>query len=389
MNTSGIFYIPTKSFDEVSNPNSGQFEGILQQHFICDHQNSPDATSDVLNYLEIPLNQLREENSNHLDKRYNTIIVDGFAMQSPNSSNINNSYFRHIWLTDWNISDNFESNLGFDSFENSADDSTTNEYDPPGTSFISAVGSECVNPAPNDDWFTANDEVVGWSKKSGSTGSGGTGPNGGCDSNGNPINSPNSSLHYIYTETSSPFNDGDHVMIVRSRPINFSNLMSDTSNQLNLVYNVHRFGNGMGNLTVYIDTNPQSTNADATVLDLMQGQQQLTSGQAYSTRTINLNAYREIDDFHYIYFVYRHTNTSAASSFKGDCAIDNVKVVEIIDGLNEGSSFTMTSVGGGGSGAIALALPSLVINETTQTPVIRFSLRTSKKLYIKGSYLLM
>ena len=388
MNTSGIFYIPTKSFDEVTNPHSGQFEGILQQHFTFDHENSADEAGSIPNYLEIPLNQLREENSSHLDKRYNTIIVEGYAILTPNSLGQNNSYFRHIWVTDWNISDNFEANLRFDSFENNTNDNVSNTYDPPGSSFINAFGTECVFAPPQDVWFNLNDEVVGWSKKSGGTTSSSTGPNGGCDPNGNPINSPASNLHYIYTETSDPFNDGDHVMIVRSRANNFTNLMNDTSNNLNLVYNVHRFGSGMnftdGILRVYIDTNAQSNSAIATLLDTVVGQQQSSNNQPYLTRIINLNAYREVDDTHYIYFVFQHNSTS----FRADCAIDNIKIVETINGLNEGSSFTQTTTGGG-SGVIAFAPPALVINETTQTPVIRFRVHTNKKLYIKGSYLLM
>ena len=390
MNTTGIFYIPTRSFDETTNaPSDSQFEGILQKPFTFDQANSIDDTTSNCTYLEIPLNQLRGTSAANLDKRYNSIIVEGTLGGELNKS-IN--YFRHIWTTDWNISDSFPSNIRFDSFENSAADSTDNTYNPPATAFVNAFGTECCSEA-NDIWFNLNDEVVGWSKKNGGTGSGGTGPAGGCDANGNPVNSPASDLHYIYAETSSPFNDGDHVFIARTRANNFTDLMSDTSNNLNLVYNAHMFGQNMGTLRVYVDTNSQSSSINATLLDTIVGQQQTSTSQPYLTRTLNLNAYKEVDDNHYFYFVYQHYNNSGIYNFRADCALDNIKIVETIDGLNEGSEFTYTQLGddsGGESlGATIVGTATLVLDETTETPTIKFRITTGKDTTVKGSYLLI
>jgi len=329
MHASGILYFPTESLYQLT-PNSGQFEGVYQGAFTYNSENSTDAGSGIKRYLTVDLNQFRVDDDDHLDKRYNCIIVTGYII-GDNPTNNDAVKFTHSWVTDWNLippaNDPVSANNGNDfdySFEGetiAATWSPTNDW----TNGASAVigGQAWTIPASSG--------IKGWSSRSGNTSSGGTGPGGGVDINGNPPFSPASNLKYIYTEVSSGGNN--YTFVCCTPPINFTTQMVDNvSNTLKLKFHAHGYGSQMGVLKVYISPNFPSNGGNST--ELLQIGPAGTSGNDYDwSQTsvsspyqefdINLNAYKLTNVNHRIYFVY-----DDASGYQGDCAIDGVSIIE-------------------------------------------------------------
>ena len=112
MNVPGILYIPTKSLDE-STPNSSQFEVVAEKHFTFNSEFSLAPGGCVVSYLSIPLNEFRVDDASYNNKRYNAIIVNGYAINSPSIDDQAALKFHHCFVTDWNTIAGSENELGF------------------------------------------------------------------------------------------------------------------------------------------------------------------------------------------------------------------------------------------------------------------------------------
>ena len=171
--------------------------------------------------------------------------------------------------------------------------------------------------------LTSNKTVKGWNLGQDGTTSSGTGPSGGATL---PDGTPSTSTgedKYMYTESSS--NRSAYCFVCRTGAYNFSTLMNDTSNNLDLEFFVHGYSstNVMGDLFVYIDTAATSNNSNATLIDTQTSFSQTSNSSNYTKITVSLNSYRTVNSDHYIYFVSQN-----GSSFRSDLAVDLVQIKE-------------------------------------------------------------
>lgn len=389
MNIAGIQYIPTKSLDEPSS-NSGQYEVVSQNHFSYSMENSPTPNSGTVTYLTVPINHLRVDDTNHLDKRYNTIAVTGFIMSSPTMGNSDIIRFQHTFVTDWNIIINAPTNILSPSLFQLQQITDENNWNP-----VFGIGWESGTDAVNGTyWDSNNHTVVGFSVgpyDEGGTFSSGTGPTGGVDATGgNPPFSPLNTRNFLYAETSTPYSNGNYVWVARSKPVNLFTQMNNTSNNAFLRFYVHGYGSNMGDLEVFIDTNATSNSTNATSIftagpndnfDLEFNQ--TSDSSPYQQVNVSLNAYRTVNSNHYIYFVYQNN-----TSFRGDFALDRIIYMEEENELNFEEEFSSEVISSAGGNIISNG--SMTISNSTDNLSVRFNLIVpSKKIYVKGSYLLM
>lgn len=389
MNITGIQYIPTKSLDEPSS-DSGQYEVISQNHFSFNMENSFTPNNGTVNYLTIPINHLRVDDTNHLDKRYNTIVVTGFAMSSPNIGNSDIIRFKHTFVTDWNIIINVPTNIISPSLFTFQQTTDENDWVP-----VFNIGWQNGTNAVNGTyWDNNNHTVIGFScgpEDEGGTVSNNTGPIGGVDATGgNPPFSPLNIRKFLYAETSSPYSNGSYVWVARSRPVNLFTQMDNTLNDAFLRFYVHGYGANMGDLEVFIDTNDTSNSTNATSIftagpnsnfDLEFNQ--TSNSSPYQQVNVNLNAYRTVNSNHYIYFVYQNN-----TSFYGDFALDRIIYMEQENELNFEEEYSSTVISSTAGNIVSNA--SIGINNITDNLSVKFNLVVpSKKIYVKGSYLLM
>jgi len=171
--------------------------------------------------------------------------------------------------------------------------------------------------------LTSNKNVKGWNLDSDGTPSGGTGPTGGATLPDGVISTSAGSDKYMYTETSS--NRSGYCFVCRTGAYNFSTLMNDTSNNLDLEFFVHGYSSTsqMGDLFIYIDTATTSNNASATLIDSITSFSQTGNSSNYTKITVSLAAYRTVNSDHYIYFVSQN-----GSGFRSDLAVDLVQIKE-------------------------------------------------------------
>ena len=181
-------------------------------------------------------------------------------------------------------------------------------------------GSSVVN---GTYWgLTSNKTVKGWNLGQDSTPSSNTGPAGGATfPNGTP-STLTGEHKYMYTEATSGRNN--YCFVCRTGGYNFSTLMNDTSNDLELQFYVHGFGSQMGDLFIYIDTATTSNNTNATLLDSITTFTQTATTSNYTLKMCDLNNYRAINDTHYIYFVSQN-----GTGFRSDLAVDLVQIKEL------------------------------------------------------------
>lgn len=110
----------------------------------------------------------------------------------------------------------------------------------------------------NGTYWTGTKTVKGWNLSNDTDGnatpSGSTGPNSGY----------NGSTGFMYTEVSSSRHA--YVFVCRTPALNFSTLMSDTSNDLKLKFRVHAYGSQTGDLFINISTNSKTTHSSSTNL---------------------------------------------------------------------------------------------------------------------------
>ena len=169
--------------------------------------------------------------------------------------------------------------------------------------------------------LTSNKTVKGWNCGQNNPPSGNTGPAGGATlPDGTPTTTAGSN-QYMYTETSQGRNA--YCFVARTGGYNFSTLMDSTSNNIDLVFWVHGFGNQMGDLFVYIDTSTTSNNGNADLLDSQTSFTQTSRTSNYTEITVSLNSYRTINSDHYIYFVSQN-----GTGFRADLAVDLVQIKE-------------------------------------------------------------
>ena len=176
--------------------------------------------------------------------------------------------------------------------------------------------------------LTSNKKVKGWNLGQDSTPSGNTGPAGGATlPDGTPTTAAGSD-RYMYTETSGTL-DGTslylYCFVCRTGAYNFYDLMENNGNNLDLVFWVHGYGSGMGDLYVYIDNSSTSNNADAQLLNSQTSFTQTDTTSNYTEITVSLNSFRDVhSNFdHYIYFVSQN-----GTSFRSDLAVDLVQIKE-------------------------------------------------------------
>lgn len=221
-----------------------------------------------------------------------------------------------------------------------------------GANACSDTGNKWANGATGTDALLGTNKVSrGFGIDYNATSSSFTGPSGAH--NGSGGHSTVTSTDYMYAETSgqTPTNSN---FLARTQGYNFSTEMSDTSNDLNLKFYVHAFGQAMGRLHIYYDNAATSKATDATLLATCVGSHSgaYTTGTTTLTNTasspstispasqtwsgltsnwiqftVSLNALRSLNDTYYIYFVYAG-GTGANGNFRGDLAIDDVQFVE-------------------------------------------------------------
>ena len=176
--------------------------------------------------------------------------------------------------------------------------------------------------------LTSNKKVKGWNLGQDSTPSGQTGPAGGATlPDGTPTTAAGSDK-YMYTETSGTLDNTSlylYCFVCRTGAYNFYDLMENNGNNLDLVFWVHGYGSGMGDLYVYIDNSSTSNNADAQLLNSQTSFTQTDTTSNYTEITVSLNSFRDVhSNFdHYIYFVSQN-----GTSFRSDLAVDLVQIKE-------------------------------------------------------------
>jgi hypothetical protein len=161
----------------------------------------------------------------------------------------------------------------------------------------------------------------GMNMDSGGTGSSNTGPNGGMTSYTNGTPDSSSTKKYMYKEASSGRRTFDHV--VRTPGYNFSSLMTNTSNNLKMVFWYHAFGSNIiyDIYSLWTDTATTSNTTQATnLVTLPASGNTMPNGAApYVIQEIDLNAYRTLNQTNYFWLVI-----GIMSSFRGDVALDSV-----------------------------------------------------------------
>lgn len=169
---------------------------------------------------------------------------------------------------------------------------------------------------------TSNKTVKGWNCGQDGTPSGGTGPNGGVNVSDGTHVTDSSGENYLYSEATN--NRHLYAFVTRMPGFNFSTEMTSTENDLKLKFWVHAFGDGMGDLYVYIDTNTSSNHSTATELAAFESFSGFSGNSSvWQQQTVDLSAYRGVDATHYIYFV-----TQNGTNFKSDLAIDGIQILE-------------------------------------------------------------
>jgi len=219
------------------------------------------------------------------------------------------------------------------SYENqTAQESGTQNWSvstPMSTSPAWANGTTAVN---GTYWgLTSNKKVKGWNLGQDGTTSGGTGPTGGATL---PDGTPSTSTgedKYMYTEGTGTLDSTSvylYCFVCRTGGYNFSTLMNNTSNNLDIEFFVHGFDNNtnpsqMHDLFIYIDTATTSNDTNATLLESITSFTQSTNSSNYTKVTVSLNSYRTVNSDHYIYFVAQNGTT-----FRSDLAVDLVQIKE-------------------------------------------------------------
>ena len=176
--------------------------------------------------------------------------------------------------------------------------------------------------------LTSNKKVKGWNLGQDGTTSSSTGPTGGATLPDGVCSTATGEEKYMYTEGTGTLDLTSvylYCFVCRTGGYNFSTLMNDTSNNLDIEFFVHGYSstNTGHDLFVYIDTAATSNNTNATLLESITSFSQSGDSSNYTKVTVSLNSYRTVSSDHYIYFVAQNGTT-----FRSDLAVDLVQIKE-------------------------------------------------------------
>ena len=146
------------------------------------------------------------------------------------------------------------------------------------------------------DWVQSAADDRDWTRQTGGTGSGGTGPNGAAGG-----------AFYLYTETSNPVINGDTF------------ILENTTSAANIdifTFDYHMFGAAMGNLEIQ-----RNDGTSWIAVQTLSGQQQAGQSDPYLTSSIDVSALNTSGGMRFLY--------TRGTDFTGDAAIDNVSLTNI------------------------------------------------------------
>ena len=175
--------------------------------------------------------------------------------------------------------------------------------------------------AINGTQWTTGIAAKGMNADSATTPSNLTGPNGGMTAFDNGAIDASSTKRYLYKECTNGYNAYDHV--VRLPGFNFSSVMSNTANDLRLVFWYHAYGSNI-TPTIYKLWHDTATTSNANVGTLVNtlsssGNTMASGAVPYIIQQIDLNAYRTSGVVDYFYIQIPNM-----SGYMGDVAIDSV-----------------------------------------------------------------
>ena len=215
------------------------------------------------------------------------------------------------------------------------------------TDWDRGTGSWTVYGSTTDDGPGTN---YGWLSGKSGTGSSGTGPTGGMlagvDATAGTINTA-AAYRYCYVETSGSSGSPNKRFLLRTPEINLSTAASNNTLKLTLWF--HAYGVNIGTFGIAATTSASSASsaveatsgsgftsdslgglsmeywnvdggASSTTGVRITGTQQASNGEAYRKITVDLN------DLAGASSVYFHIFYKSGSSFKGDLAIDSIKI---------------------------------------------------------------
>lgn len=211
---------------------------------------------------------------------------------------------------------------------------------------------------PTNTYPTAEKSAGQWRCDYNATGSSSTGPDGALNVGGQAgTHSTDTTTKYIYTETSGAIGS-TQIFVCRTPGINLAQVMSDNTNDAELRFWVHGYGDSMDRLTVWVDdaatssavaateyasfvaTHTGTFSAGTTTWAVTAGGQHTTvspstltynnnSSSLWVQVTISLNSLRQVDAKHYVYFTFDAKNNGSGVYYRGDLAIDQVEFVEV------------------------------------------------------------
>jgi M6 family metalloprotease-like protein len=178
---------------------------------------------------------------------------------------------------------------------------------------IAALSGSCVSfESDFDGWQQDTGDDFDWSRHSGSTISGNTGPSGASDG-----------TYYLYTESSSPNYPSKTATVYKD--FNFATLDSPQFS-----FDYHMYGGSMGTLSLEASTNGGSTFDNPAAWSLSGDQ-----GDVWNTQIVDLSAYAGNAS------VRLRFRGVTSTSFTSDFSIDNVCVTDVVsNGVRFANSVT-------------------------------------------------
>lgn len=395
----GIEFATTHSYFDTTNGQAvGNYIGMtnIKQHAFA-YEESQDESGITGQYLQVRLNDIGS--STFINEKTNAIIVSGWvaAEDSQNDSTGEDVVkFDHVFITNFRRYQNDTVHRLW-SFEDQTPDNSQVTYPSAWSPSLTHSGWANGSNAVNGTYWEGTVAVRAWPCRSIGTPSGGTGPSGGTDPNNEFT--PNSPLKYIYTEASGDRYKDDYV--VRTDRITIPSIMLDTSNDIDLVFRYFNYSSTQGSndrrqMRVYVDTSDTSNHSDADLIFDDIPSLTSTSTSPYFEEVISLNDYRTETNPIYIYIVLSKGNVSDTSTdYKNDLAIDHVQIIERGGDIKVKYDSNFTSeVASGPDGTLITSSSVEWQNSPDDSdprydPTIKFRLFSTKKLYVRGTYLLM
>lgn len=171
--------------------------------------------------------------------------------------------------------------------------------------------------------WTGTTLVKGWNCDTQNSPSGQTGPAGAMTSYTDGTITLSTLKKYLYKECTSGYNSRTHIL--RTPGYNFSTLMDNTSNNLDLIFWIHGYGSAIPNpcIKVWVDTATTSNATNATLINSVADPNMANANVAWQKQTVSLNSYRTVNSTHYFYF-----EAPPASNFRGDVGLESLYFIE-------------------------------------------------------------